>query len=115
MGKKIKKSIPKPKFVRSSSIEKTIDEGKDYIARVDRKLRIRNSSNIVSIPKKIKITKDKNKTKPKSKVRKNVFPHISTSVGVPVIGSSSVPSVFQPVRSASRNLIKTNSKNNQII
>lgn len=41
MAKKIKKPSRKSKLVRSSSIEKTIDEGKDYVARVDRRLRAR--------------------------------------------------------------------------
>jgi hypothetical protein len=38
MAKKINKS-KKNKLVRSSSIEKTIDEGKDYVVRADRRLR----------------------------------------------------------------------------
>lgn len=38
MGKRIIKN-KKPKLARSSSIDKTIDEGKDFIVRVDQRLR----------------------------------------------------------------------------
>lgn len=39
-----KKNNKKPKLVRSSSIQKTIDEGKDYVNRADKRLRIRRNN-----------------------------------------------------------------------
>lgn len=67
MGRKVKKSVNKPKLVRSSSIEKTIDEGKDYINRADRRLRSRNkiSKSVIALPNKTKIQKNKNQPKRK--------------------------------------------------
>ncbi len=45
MARKVKRTVNKKRrYVRTSSIQKTIDEGKDYVARVDQRLRIRRNN-----------------------------------------------------------------------
>lgn len=117
MAKKITKSR-KPKIVRSSSIEKTINEGKDYVKRADKRLRFarkENKNNVIAETKTNKQKKIAKIRKPKKNSR------VSQAPRVLLPASSSAP-VFVPattvspvVRSVSKNLSKAGSKNNVLI
>lgn len=48
MAKKISKSNKKQKLTRSSSIDKTIHEGKDFVKRSDKLLRVRKAKQTAS-------------------------------------------------------------------
>lgn len=138
MAKKISKASKKPKLTRSSSIEKTIDEGKDYVTRADRRLRIRRTAPKPELPKQKKVAK---KVAPKKapKAAKVAKPRrrttaVASRTSRPAVLSLPppvVPAVVAPVapvgtgvartasrnvsRSGSKNLARSGSKNNQII
>lgn len=109
MAKKIQKASRKPKLTRSSSIEKTIDEGKDYVSRADRRLRIRRAQPAPAARKENKIAK---KPAPKrTKKSKRV-----SRPALPAVPAVPIPAVVAPVvRSGSKNISRSGSKNNQII
>lgn len=105
MGRKAKKYVKIRKLKRSSSIEKTIDEGKDYINRADRKLRLTYNLNkkFDKLANKIKITKkkkdqSKRRSSPKHKPKKRVRAGPISILAAP---KSNLPKI------ASENLIKT--------
>jgi hypothetical protein len=110
MGKRIIKNR-KPKLARSSSIEKTIDDGKDFIVRADRRLRKTKVGTLA------KTNKAKATIEPKKKIAKRRVPKKAarpTPVSVPAVAISA-PAVVPVARSASRNLSKSGSKGNIII
>jgi len=110
MAKKISKSIPKPKLTRSSSIDNTINEGKDFVKRSDKVLRIRKAKQAAQkvLPSLQSNTKDI-KQKKVNKARK-----ISRSTRtVPALPSPIVASL--PIGSSSASAGLHNSTNNQVI
>lgn len=115
MAKKITKSR-KPKIVRSSSIEKTINEGKDYVKRADKRLRFarkENKNNVIAETKTNKQKKIAKIRKPKKNSRVSQAPRVL----LPASSSAPVPAttVSPVVRSGSKNLSKAGSKNNVLI
>lgn len=138
MAKKISKPRT-PKLTRSSSIEKTIDEGKDYVTRADRRLRIRRTAPKPELPKQKKVAK---KAAPKkapkaakvAKPRRRTTTAVASRTSRPAVLSFPppvLPAAVAPVapvgtgvartasrnvsRSGSKNLARSGSKNNQII
>lgn len=123
MAKKINKSSKKSKLVRTSSIDKTINEGRDYVYRADRRLRARGTKkreNSTYKPKPAKANKNKRVTKKATGSRRRVArvaPAFPTVVA-PVLATSVIPPVPTTpavARTGSRNVSRTGSKNNQII
>lgn len=123
MAKKINKSSKKSKLVRTSSIDKTINEGRDYVYRADRRLRARGTKkreNATYKPKPAKANKNKRVAKKATGSRRRVarvapaFP----AVVAPVLATSVIPPVPTTpavARTGSRNISRAGSKNNQII
>jgi hypothetical protein len=112
--------------VRTSSIDKTINEGRDYVYRADRRLRARGTKkreNATYKPKPAKANKNKRVVKKTANSRRRVARVAPAVLAVvaPVFTPSVIP-VVPPVsttpavaRTGSRNVSRTGSKNNQII
>lgn len=120
MAKKINRANKKKRLVRSSSIEKTINEGKDYVNRVDLRLRAARVRPVpVAAPKKVPIAK---KAAKKVKVVRGrairvapvpaVLPPPTSVVPVSAVARTASRDV---ARTGSRNVARTGSKNSQII
>lgn len=123
MAKKINKSNKKAKLVRSSSIDKTINEGRDYVQRADRRLRARATNKRESIApnrKAAKVTKTKKVNKPTAPrtaippAPAVIFSFFAQS-SVPPTNPPIVPASSGPIRTASKNLSRSGSKNKNII
>ena len=142
MGKKVNKTIKKAKLTRSSSIEKTINEGKDYVSRADRRSKSAKKDARDQKPEvnkiKLKVAKQKVSKKPTQqrkravsnlpvkKARKSKPVPITTPassapvhvapVPVPLATTAPVRTASRNVsRSGSRNVARTSSKNSQVI
>ena len=124
MAKKINRSNKKKRLVRSSSIEKTINEGKDYVNRADRRLRVRASKpQPVSAPKRAPITKNTNKKARKPRAPRRQAPPVGVPAVVPAPSLFTAPATSGVARtgsknlsrSGSRNIARTGSKNGQIM
>jgi hypothetical protein len=139
MGKKVNKPIKKAKLTRSSSIEKTINEGKDYVSRADRRSksvkRDARDQKLEVSKIKSKVAKQKVSKKPTQqrkravsnlpvkKAKKSKPAPITTAVSsvpvhvpAPVVTTAPVRTASRNVsRSGSRNVARTSSKNSQVI
>jgi hypothetical protein len=119
MAKKINKSNKKAKLVRSSSIDKTINEGRDYVQRADRRLRARATKkrqNVATKPKAAKVTKTKKVTKPRApRTTIPPAPAVISSIFARPTVPAIAPTGSGPTRTASKNMSRSGSKNNNNI
>jgi len=121
MTRKISKSIKKSKLTRSSSIDKTINEGKDFVKRSDKRLRIQKARKaaLVVLPSSKPNTKEI-KPKKANKSRKTLVsrparPARKSAPAPDTIISPSAVVINHPVGSSLPSASLTNPINNQVI